>query len=84
MTEVRMELEWLASTLGSAPLEERHSLREKAGAAVDAFRHATRLLENAAGLSQGWARMLASYLRGYTREGAPAALRYDTETLLRG
>jgi hypothetical protein len=84
MGEIRFELESLAGGLGSAPPELRVRLRERVAAAVDEFRHAKRLLDSAATLYKGWTHVLASHTRGYTRSGAPAALRYGTETLLRG
>jgi hypothetical protein len=84
MGEVRFELESLAGALRSAPPELRVRLRGSVDAVVDEFRHAKRLLDSAAALYKGWTHVLASHVRGYTRNGAPAALRYGTETLLRG
>ena len=84
MAEIRMDLESLTGALRAAPLEQRVSLRDRVSAVVEEFRHARQLLDRAATLYQGWTHVLASHVRGYTRNGAPAALRHGVDTLLRG
>jgi hypothetical protein len=82
--EIRLELESLTGALRAAPLDQRVFLRDRVSALVDEFRHARRLLDRAATLYQGWTHVLASRVRGYTRNGTPAALRHGVDTLLRG
>jgi hypothetical protein len=83
ISEVRIELEGLVCAVEAAPDEARALLRPKVAAACDEQRHAAKLLKKAAALNEGWSRVLASFLRGYTRSGAPAELACERQTLLR-
>lgn len=83
MGEVAFELESLSGKIASASPEIHIRLREKAIAVAAEFHHAQQLLDRAAVLYKGWSRVLASHLRGYTRNGAPAELLYNRELLLR-
>jgi hypothetical protein len=82
MEDIRSELESLLSFLPAAAPECVSLWRGQVQELAGEFRHARQLLESAAGLYQGWADVLGSYWRGYTRSGTPAALRHGTETLL--
>lgn len=83
MGEVRMELEKCLPAIQATPGAMRAEVREQLSLVVVEFRHSTALLHNAAELYDGWKKVLASYLGGYTRTGAPARILCQRRVVLK-